>query len=148
MKHVFSKKSILLVAASVFPVVTFADFDLSKSGQDFRGIICSAVSILNLVIPILIALSLVFFFWGLSKFIINSSGNEKELQTGKSYMMWGILALFILFTFRAIVGVVTNEFEFGKATGLPLLPGGSSKVCGFTSSTYINFEQVQPDVAP
>ena len=111
--------SALVSTTLLFPVSTFA-FDLPNS--TFKGIICEVVGILNLIIPILVGVALIFFFWGLTKFLINSSGNAKELDQGKSYMFWGILALFILFTFRAIIGIVTNQFEFGRAQGFPYLP--------------------------
>lgn len=95
-----------------------------EDSSTFKTIIYSVIDILKLVVPILFGLALVFFFWGLTKYILRYSSSPKELEEGKKYMLWSILALFVLFTFRAIIGLITNEFEFGRAGQVPLLPTG------------------------
>lgn len=115
-------------AALLAPSIAFGQgFKLASS--NFKGIICYIVSLLYIVIPILVGLALLLFFWGLSKFIINSSGNEKELQTGKNYMIWGIAALFVLLSFRAIISVVTGTLGFKDANSFPFLPSNNTSVC-------------------
>lgn len=92
---------------TLLPALTLAqDFDLA--GSNFKNVIDYARSIIDLLVPILSALAFLLFFWGLSKFIL-SSGNQKEIEAGKNYMIWGVAALFILLSFPAIVGLVTNE---------------------------------------
>ncbi len=145
MKTLFSKPYfILLTTALLLPVSAFA-LTLDKD-TTFKTIICYLVDLLKLVIPILTALALVLFFWGVSKFILRSSGNEKDLQVGKKYMFWGILGLFVMFSFRSIIGIVTNEFEFGKATLFPFLPTGpngeiNQNACGtvFIGAATVHF---------
>jgi len=130
MKHTFLKVAGFIVLLT--PTLTFA------LASTFKGVICDVVGLLQILVPILFGLALILFFWGLSKFIINSSGNEKELQTGKNYMYWGIIAMFVLFTFRAIIGLVTNDLGFGDAKALPFLPGSAS-VCGPSFGVDTNF---------
>ncbi|MBI4155776.1 MAG: hypothetical protein HY507_00910 [Candidatus Zambryskibacteria bacterium] len=94
---------------------------LSAAGQTFGGVIAYILGIIDVLNPILFALAFLFFFWGLSKFIL-SSGNQADIQKGKNYMLWGILVLFILLTFRSIISIVSTELELGPATEKPLLP--------------------------
>lgn len=83
--------------------------------------------IINLAIPLLITAAFVVFFWGLSKFILNSN-KQAEIENGKNYMMWGILALFILFSFQAIISFVGGDLFDSNSTdpNTILLPDGST----------------------
>ncbi len=116
MKFIKSKK-IFLGLVAFLPVITFA---FSLEGSTFGGIIDEIVSILNILTPIMTAIAVIFFFWGLSKFILNS-GNQADLDKGKKYMFWGVLALFILITYRTIIGFVANDLGIGGSSGLPYL---------------------------
>jgi len=102
--------------AIFIPSVSFA---FTLLGSNFKAIITEVMGIINLLVPILTSVAFVVFFWGLSKFILNSNKPE-EIKNGKSYMMWGVLVLFILLTFRVIVGFVSNELEIGGTT--PVIP--------------------------
>ncbi len=133
-KSIFAFSIFLSALLTCVPRVTFA-FDLTNT--TFQGVICYIISLLQIVNPILYFLAFLLFFWGLSKFVINSSA--KELQTGKNYMMWGVLALFVIVSFQAIIGVLTNEFGFGNGpkSGYPFLPGTvGQSVCGETTQQF------------
>ena len=126
MEKKFKKLFLVSTITSFFPVVAFADFSLG-AGTDstFGAFIGYIIGFISLLIPVLFALAFIVFFWGLSKFILNSDG-EKEIQNGKTYMFWGILALFILISFRAIISFVSADLELGDSRVAPQLPGGSS----------------------
>ena len=109
---------ISLVLVSFLPMTTFADFSLAES--NFQALINYVISILDILVPILSGLAFLVFFWGLSKFVLNSNKPE-EIKNGKNYMMWGILALFILLTYTAVIAFVSNQFEFGGKTVAPIL---------------------------
>lgn len=119
------KKKILFLLISFLPVVVLADWSLSNGASTFHDAIFYVLDVLYILIPILFTLAFIVFFWGLSKFIL-SSGNQADLEKGKNYMIWGVLALFILLSFRAILSLVSNEFEFGGARAIPLLNTGGS----------------------
>lgn len=113
------KKIILVFLVLFIPSLTHA-FDLA--GSTIGGIIMEIVDIANSITPILSTLAFLVFFWGLSKFILNSNKPE-EIKNGKSYMMWGILALFILLTYRTIIGLISVELGIGtKDPVIPQLP--------------------------
>lgn len=71
------------------------------------------VQVLNIVLNITITIAFIAFFWGLAKFIL-ASGNEKEITEGKQFMLYGIFALFALWTFKAIILFFSGQFEFGN----------------------------------
>ncbi|MFA5888994.1 MAG: hypothetical protein WCW47_01740 [Candidatus Paceibacterota bacterium] len=109
----------------LFPTFAFADFSLGvNTPSKFGDFIIYLKSITDLLIPILSALAFIVFFWGVSKFILNSNKPE-EIKNGRNYMMWGILVLFILLTFKTIIGLVSNDLGIGSKTPNPnniLLP--------------------------
>jgi len=102
-------------------------FSLFSAGQNFKCIIDYVLNLVYTLIPILSILAFLFFFWGLSKFIL-SSGNAADVEKGRNYMLWGILALFILLTFRAIISLVAGDVGLGTipvdqpGTFLPTTP--------------------------
>lgn len=116
------KKYIILLVA-LLPIPLFA-VDFNLAGQTFKSILTYATQ--QLVIPLfylLDGLAFLAFFYGLVKFVIKAD-NEDELKKGKEYMLWGIIALFVLVSFSTILGLISNEF-FGKSVNLlnpPLLP--------------------------
>ncbi|MES3005291.1 MAG: hypothetical protein V4690_04305 [Patescibacteria group bacterium] len=100
--------------------------DFSLSGSTFKGIVMEVIEIINILIPILVSLAIVFFFWGMSKFILHSDSAD-GIKNGRNYMLWGLLALFVLFTFRVIIGLVSSDLEIGDKNPNPnsiLLPTG------------------------
>jgi hypothetical protein len=112
---------LILISLLLSPTLVFA-LDFNLDGSTFADVIQYILDIIFILIPILFALAFIVFFWGLSKFILSSSGNQADLKKGKDYMMWGILALFILVSFRAIIIMVSKEFEIGDGKTYPQLP--------------------------
>ena len=77
-------------------------------------------TLLNNLIPILVTLAVIFFFWGLALFIF-SAGDETGREKGKSIMLWGIIALFIIVSIWGIIAVLQNIFGVdGTKTSIPV----------------------------
>ncbi|GEM_PF-576273 len=112
----------------ILPAITSAQgFTLESS--TFKGVIFEILNVISILIPILFAGAFLVFFWGLSKFIL-SSNNQADIDKGKTYMMWGVLALFILISFRSIITLVSRDLEIGDGN-IHLLntdPSGGSNV--------------------
>ncbi len=53
-----------------------------------------------------------FFFWGVVLFILNA-GNEEKRTSGKQKMLWGIIALFVIFSVWGIIAILQSAF-FGS----------------------------------
>ena len=106
-------KKIASLIAGVLPSISKAQFSLNNS--NFRGIVVAILDITNKLIPIMIATALIVFFWGLSRFILNS-GSPEERKNGQNYMLWGIIALFVLLSVRGIIAFFSGEFGFPNST--------------------------------
>lgn len=63
--------------------------------------------ITNTLIPLAFALCLLYFFWGVAKYIRSASPGNKE--EGKQVMIWGIVGIFVAFSIWGIVALIRSE---------------------------------------
>ena len=98
-----------LATASVFAVNnTFKDllFNVALSG------------VINPLIYILSALTVLVFIWGIIKFM--RSDDSKEKEEGKKYMFWGIIAIFVMFSMWGLVALIQNSFDLNNNALIPV----------------------------
>jgi hypothetical protein len=132
------KKTVLAsVALFVFPFIAFAQSTSAGNLGPLKSLVASVNQILNALIPVLIALALVVFFWGLVQYI-----RKPEISEGKNVMIAGILALFIMVSIWGIINLVQGALLSNQGQGSVTVPqvGGSNSnsalpLPGYTSST-------------
>lgn len=123
-----NKKHIIYAGSSlVVPFVSYAWSLGVSTDSTFSSFIDEVLSVIYVIIPILSTIAFIVFFWGLSKFILNS-GSKEGIEKGKDYMLWGILALFILLTVRVIIGLIATDLDIGNSDKLPYLPQDGANV--------------------
>lgn len=98
------KKLALIAGALALPLVSFA-----QQLGNLETLTQSVGRIVNLIIPILFALALLGFFYGLVRYIF---GKEDDKAQAKKTMIWGVVALFIM---ASVWGLVTF---IGSAVGV------------------------------
>ena len=103
----------LTIAASfitlALPTVVFAQVNL-------QNLIFKTQNILTSLIPIVIILALLAFFWGLVKYIWSSGEGHEE---GKKVMIAGIVALFVMVSVWGIIRAVQSTLGIGSDSALP-----------------------------
>ena len=114
-------KKTALVTTAIFalPFVAFAQAgDLGPIAR----LVNSVGAIVALLIPILIAIALVVFFWGLIKYIW---GGGKDTAKGKNIMIAGIISLFVMIAIYGIINFAENALLGGhlQNIGVPRFPG-------------------------
>jgi len=107
------KKYFLLSSTAVLitPLVVLAQAD-----DLFEAVIIIG-GLVQIAIPIAVALALLFFFWGLAKYIL-SAGSEDAATRGRDIMIWGIIALFVIVSIWGLVAVLANTFEVQRGGGI------------------------------
>jgi len=89
------------------------------------GTLVESISrIINLLIPVVAALALLYFFWGLAVFILNA-GDEEKRKKGRDIMIWGIVALFVLASVWGIVSFLGGALGVNIGEDLTSLPSVS-----------------------
>lgn len=104
----------------------------SKLGDLFMYLTCI---IQKTVIPLLFAIAMVIFIWGVVQFVINGDDAEKK-EKGRTFMIWGIIGLTVMVGMWGLVGVVARTFGI-NATVIPQLPNGTT---GNTYNPTINVD--------
>lgn len=82
------KKLALTLGILALPVVTFA-----QQLDNLKTLVGSIGEIIDLIIPILFAVALLGFFYGLVSYIF---GAEQNKDQAKKTMIWGVVALFVM----------------------------------------------------
>ena len=90
------------------PLLTFA---ATAQPTNFEGLIDIFINLITATIPVIISLALLYFFWGLAQFILNTGGG-KEQEEAKNVMLWGIIALFVMVSVWGLVRVLQSTFGF------------------------------------
>jgi len=114
------KKIHLLTASSLLFVLPFF---ASAQVRNVTGLIGWIRETINLLIPLLIAIALIAFFWGLVKYIWAAGDGDAQKQ-GKSIMVAGIIGLFLMVGIWGIIGILENTFTGNvKTVKPPQAPG-------------------------
>jgi len=112
-------KKVILAALALTPVFAFA-----QSLNNIEVLIQSIGRVVGIALPIVVALGLITFFWGLVKFIF-AQGNEEAKADAKRIMLWGLIALFVMVSVWGLVEFIGNALGIGQGTQIivPTVPG-------------------------
>ena len=83
-----------------------------------QSLICKFNEILGAILPLLIALGVVYFVWGVISFVIAS--DEEAKTTGRDRMIYGIIGLVVIVGLWGLVRIVTNTFGLNNVTNITL----------------------------
>lgn len=77
-------------------------------------------TLMNAVVPLLVALAVVSFVYGIIQYFLFPD-NEEKRKAGKTFIFWGLVTLFVMVSIWGLVGIFSGTFLDGK-TVLPRLP--------------------------
>jgi uncharacterized membrane-anchored protein len=93
------KKLALIVGALALPLTSFAALG------NISSLVSDIGNIVNQIIPILFAIALLGFFYGLVMYIF---GKEDNKDQAKKTMIWGVVALFVMASVWGLVTFIGN----------------------------------------
>jgi hypothetical protein len=96
-------KITIITAISLLPFVTSA-----ASTSSLSDILTGFGGLLKLAEPIVFGLALLFFFYGVAKFIF-AEGNVNSKNEGKSIMIYGVIALFVMVSILGIIKFINDN---------------------------------------
>lgn len=110
-------KTISYIVALFFAVAPGSVF---AAVTDFKSLMQLFVEMLGSVISLLYVFAFAAFFWGIALFIFNTNDDKKRTE-GKTWMMWSVIALFVMITIWGLVGLLVNTVGI-KPLIIPELP--------------------------
>jgi len=132
------KKKLIVLFGFVFglaPVMALAQVGTTGAtsggcvlgqGGTLLGVLCRIGQILNTIVPVLIALGVVYFVWGVVSYVIAS--DEEAKKAGRDRIIYGIIGLAVIVAVWGLVRILTNTFSVennGQIT-LPTIPINSN----------------------
>lgn len=87
-----------------------------------QGLLCKFAEILNAIIPVLIALGVVYFVWGVISYVIGS--DEEAKKKGRDRIIYGIIGLAVIIGVWGLVGILNKTFGLGNVQNInfPTVP--------------------------
>ena len=113
--YVLVSSGILFAPVIAFGAVNFSVLlDLETQGGQ----------IIAKVIPIVFALAIIYFFWGIVQFI-RGAGDPKKAAEGKSIMIYGIIAIAVMVSVYGLVTWLQDTLGLSNTATivLPTVPG-------------------------
>ena len=93
---------------------------------DITGLLNNIGDILNVIIPLLITLGVVYFIWGVIKYV--TAKDEDAQKEGRNTIISGIIGLFVIVSVWGLVGILQKTFIDGTDNSIdendiPCIPG-------------------------
>ncbi len=104
------------------------------TGAGLSGLICKVHQLLNSIIPVMLALGVVYFVYGVVQYVI--AGGEETKKAGKDRIIYGIIGLTIIVGVWGLIALVVNTFGINAQTiAVPSLGSTSGSACTFDVKT-------------
>jgi len=81
----------------------------------FSGLVDKFIEFGNPLIRICLGLGLVYFLYGMAQFIF-ASGDPEKVKEGRSAMLWGLIALFVMIAMWGLATIIRDSFGFDLST--------------------------------
>ncbi len=78
--------------------------------KTFFSLFDSLLDLINQAIYVVIALAVFGFMWGIVKILFNSD-NEIAKKEGRSFMIYGILTLFVMTSFWGLINILNGTIS-------------------------------------
>ncbi len=101
-----SKITLLIGSLFLLPQTTLGQ----GTGVTFTNIdnlVTGISNVISILIPVAFAAILLFFFWGLAKYML---GDAEDKEKGKNLMIWGVIALFVAASIWGLVAFLRDVF--------------------------------------
>jgi len=120
------KKNILVVLGIVSVSAPFSVFAVTA-----ESILIKVSQLLNIIIPILITLAVVYFIWGVIQYTITT--DEETKKKAREKVIYGLIGLFVIISFWGIVKILKDTFGINpvqiQRSELPCIPNAGQYNC-------------------
>lgn len=87
---------------------------------NITSLVRAAKDIIDLLIPIFIAVALLVFFWGLIVYIKSAGSSADKAAEGKTFMIYGVIALFVMVSVWGLIGFLGRAVGVQQETTIPI----------------------------
>ncbi len=109
-------KKVIYAVMSFAPVVALAQ---TANISGISSLVTAIGQIIQKLIPIVFALAVVYFFYGVAKYI-RSAGDPKAANEGKSIMIYGVIAIAVMASLYGLIVWLQANLGVPTNTTIPL----------------------------
>src|SRR3989338_405242 len=109
-----SKRSFILGTFFFLPTFALAQTSVITIMDDL-------INIMQTIMPVLLGCAVAVFFWGVVKFIWHAD-DEKAVQEGRMFLVWGMVGIFVIVALWSIIGFIQTELGLAPLGGLGTAP--------------------------
>lgn len=102
-------------------------FALAQFGQinDFIGDISSFIN--GTLIPLVFAVALLMFIWGMFKFFVLGGSDEEDRKKGQQLMLWAVIGFVLMVSIWGIVNLIAGGLGFSQDDSIQNIPNVPSR---------------------
>lgn len=140
------KKFALAAAAYALPLAAFGAPPAAQV-NNLTDLFNAVNKIINVFIPFLVGIAVLIIIWGVFNYIAGAGDEEKRAQA-KSFIVWGVVGVFIMLSIWGLVNILVNSINLKKTplnpTDLPTFqtnipyPGGGASGSGNVPGAEVN----------
>ena len=80
----------------------------------FKAWVDSITGAINgIIVPVIFSLSALAFLYGVYKYFILGAGDVENRVAGRSFVIWGLLGMVVLFSVWSLVNIILSTFGIG-----------------------------------
>lgn len=83
----------------------------AEAGVDAFSILATIAQFIQYAMPVLIALAVIYFIWGVIQYTVSTDEEAKKGARGK--IIQGLIGLFVIVAFWGIISLITTTFGVG-----------------------------------
>lgn len=77
------------------------------------------LGIVDVLLPLVITLGVLAFFWGIVQFILHAD-EPKARAIGKSFMIWGVIMVFVMISTLGLIELLGSLFGVDQGGSMPI----------------------------
>ena len=85
---------------------------IALAQQTFTGFLTQIKGTINAIIPVIIAITVLVFLWGVANYIM-SAGDEEKRKEARQFIIWGLVGFVIMIGIWGLINVFVTAFGLG-----------------------------------
>jgi hypothetical protein len=113
MSHIINYKRKLFLTIAIIPTLFATNIHISYAApQSFEDLISKIIGIINIIIPGLITLAIVLFFYHTGRGIFGDAQSGGDAKTKlKDTLLWGVIIIFVMVSIWGILNLIGGELD-------------------------------------
>lgn len=112
-KKLLTRFGLMLGAGAMMPLWAFAQTSVDCSAAEgLNFALCRISEIINGAMPIVVALGVLYFMWGVISYAI--AKDEEAKTTGRGHMINGLIAIMVLVSIWGLVSLLKSTLGLGN----------------------------------